>query len=184
LELPCSPLRHTGREQRLAVFAVTVLSLAGCAATGAPGGEPSATSGSAGSAAPGATGTSSPSMTGDVTARVWQLRYLLLGHYPTFAFCDPDLYPVARADEPSAADGWWTSTSHDSAEVQVIIDQYGFHEPLTGQQRLTAYRDHKRLTVITMTAVAGGFEYELSTSASGGQPDQTVPFSDIESGMM
>jgi site-specific DNA-adenine methylase len=30
------------------------------------------------------------------SARVWQLRYLLIGHYPDFAYCDPDYYPVAR----------------------------------------------------------------------------------------
>jgi hypothetical protein len=160
------------------LFAVTVLSLAGCAATGAPGDQPSAISVSTGSLTPAATatatGTPSPSITGDATARVWQLRYLLLGHYPTFAYCDPDQYPVARADEQSAADSWWTSTNHHSPEVQAIIDQHGYHEPLTSEQRLTAYRDHKKLAVITMTTVAGGYEYGLSTSTSGGQPDQTV----------
>jgi hypothetical protein len=164
---------------RVVLFAVTVLSLAGCAATDSPGGQPSATSVSTGLAAPAATatvtGTPSPSTTGDVTPGVWQLRYLLLHHYPAFAYCDPDLYPVARADEPSAADGWWTSTNHHSPEVQAIIDQHGYHEPLTAEQRLSAYRDHKKLTVITMTAVAGGYEYQLSTTTtSGGQPDQTV----------
>ena len=50
----------------------------------------------------------------------------------------------------------------------------GYREPLANDQRLAAYRDHKKLTVIAMTAVPGGYEYELATSASGGEPDQTV----------
>jgi hypothetical protein len=105
---------------------------------------------------------------------MWHLRYLLLNHYPNFAYCDPDSYPVARGDEQSAADAWWASTDHGSPEVQAILAQYRFREPLTAAQRLTAYSDHKKLTVIAMTAVTGGYEYELATSTSGSGPEQTI----------
>jgi hypothetical protein len=60
------------------LLALVVLGIAGSATTGSPGGPPS---------------------TSGAPASVWQLRYVLLGHYPNFAFCDPDYYPVARADE-------------------------------------------------------------------------------------
>jgi hypothetical protein len=113
--------------------------------------------------------------TADSMAKAWQLRYLLLDHYPTFAYCDPDLYPVAREDEQAAADQWWFSSDHASPEASTILQHFGYHEPLTSNQRLTAYRDHKRLTVITMTAVSSGYQYQLSISTtSDGEPDQTV----------
>jgi hypothetical protein len=121
----------------------------------------------------GSTG-SATSGTTTLTASEWGLRYLLLDHYPNFAYCDPDIYPVAREDQQPAADAWWASADHGSAEVQAIIAEHAFREPLTSAQRLTAYGDHKKLTVISMTPVSGGYEYELSTSASGGEPNQTV----------
>jgi hypothetical protein len=105
---------------------------------------------------------------------VWRLRYALLGHYPNFAYCDPDSYPVARGDQQAAADAWWASVNRGSAEVQAILAQHTLREPLTAAQRLTAYSDHKVLTAIAMTQVALGYEYQLSISTSGGQPNQTV----------
>jgi hypothetical protein len=135
--------------------------------------------GAAGSAGPHSTSTTLPATTApstiDAPAGVWRLRFLLLNHYPTFAYCDPDLYPVARADQQSAADSWWANADHGSAEIAAILDHHGYHEPLTSDQRLTAYRDHKMLAVITMTAVNNGYQYQLSISTtSGGLPDQTV----------
>ena len=106
-------------------------------------------------------------------ASVWRLRYTLLSHYPTFAFCDPDLYPVARDDQQAAADAWWASVNRGSPEVQAILAQHTLREPLTAAQRLTAYSDHKRLTAIAMTQVALGFEYQLAIGSSG-EPDQTI----------
>ncbi len=162
------------------LLAAMLLSVAGCGQTASPGSQPSATGASIGSTTPHATTTtttaaSPPPATGSTTARVWQLRYLLLGHYPNFAYCDPDYYPVARNDEQAAADDWWASANHSSPEVSTIIAQHGYREPLTNDQRLTAYRDHKKLSVIAMRAVPGGYEYELSTTTtSGGEPDHTV----------
>jgi hypothetical protein len=104
---------------------------------------------------------------------VWTLRYRLLEHYPNFAYCDPDLYPVARDDEQAAADAWWARVRPDSPEPRAILAEHGFRGSLTKAQRLTAYRDHKRLTAISMSEVASGYAYELSTGA-GGEPDQTV----------
>jgi hypothetical protein len=148
-----------------------VLSVAGCGQPPSPGGPGSSTGPSTGSAT--AQTTTAPT-TGSTTARVWQLRYLLLSRYPNFAFCDPDYYPIARADEQSAADDWWTSADLRSPELQTIIAQHGYREPVAADQRLTAYRDHKKLTVIVMRPVSGGYEYELSTATSGDTPDQTV----------
>lgn len=124
-------------------------------------------------ASPPATG--SPTPAGGTTVQVWQLRYLLLGHYIEFAYCDPDLFPVAHGDELAAADDWWSHANRSSPEIGAILAHRSLREPLTADQQLSAYRDHKRLNVIAMTAVPAGYDYELPTSASGGgEPDQTI----------
>ena len=114
----------------------------------------------------------SPAPTGG-RATEWGLRYLLLDHYPTFAYCDPDLYPIARDDEQTAADQWWTATNRRSSEAVSILNRRRYREPLTPGQRLGAYRDHKKLTVIVMRPVSAGFEFEFSIGP-GGEPNQTV----------
>jgi hypothetical protein len=166
--------------RRLALLAAIALVMTGCGGTGAPNGQPSTVGASTASANPqpttagGPPPASPPSRTDSSAARVWQLRYLLLGHYPHFAYCDPDLYPVARDDEQSRADEWWANADRGSPEALTIMAHHGYREPLSRDQRLTAYRDHKKLNVIAMRTVSGGYEYQLSTSTSGDQPDQTV----------
>src|SRR5439155_14801320 len=118
-----------------------VLAVAGCGQTATPGGRPSPspTQASAGSPPPVAT---------SAAADVWRLRYALLRHYPDFAYCDPDLYPVARGDQQSAADRWWAGVPHSSPEVSAILAQHGYREPLSADQRRTAYGDHERANVV------------------------------------
>jgi Hint domain len=161
--------RGPGGVRRLVLLAVTVLAVGGCAGAAPTGAaSPSATT------PPPSTTVASPSASNATTTQtVWQLRYRLLVHYPDFAYCDPDLYPVARMDEQPAADDWWAGASPASPEVAAILAHHGYHGSLTADQRLTAYRDHKRLTVIAMTAVSGGYQYELSIGP-GGEPDQRV----------
>ncbi|MGE5829856.1 MAG: Hint domain-containing protein [Micromonosporaceae bacterium] len=157
--------------RRLVSLAAIVLSVAGCGVSASPGGQqtpPTATVSPTGATA----GATTPPAVGAATA--WRLRYVLLGQYPDFAYCDPDLYPVARMDEQPAADDWWAGADQKSPEVQEILAHHGYHEPLTPNQRLAAYRDHKKLTVIAMTAVSGGYSYQLAISSSGDEPDQSV----------
>ncbi|HEX6873529.1 MAG TPA: Hint domain-containing protein, partial [Micromonosporaceae bacterium] len=48
-------------------------------------------------------------------------------------------------------------------------------EPLAADQRLTVYRDHKRLNSVMLVQVDGGYQYQLGLSrSSSGEPDQTV----------
>jgi hypothetical protein len=114
-----------------------------------------------------------PPPTTTTQASEWQLRYLLLARYATFAYCDPDLYPVARDDEQAAADAWWSRTDHASPEVAAILGQHGYRQPLAADQRLVAYQDHKKLKVIVMRPMSAGYEFELSVGP-GGEPSQTV----------
>src|SRR6185295_7684542 len=116
--------------RRLVLVAFSVLAVSGCAQAGTPAGQPSTGSAGTGSATPYATSTTTPATTEppstDAVATVWQLRYRLLDHYPTFAYCDPDQYPVARGDEQTAADSWWGSVDHASSETVTILAHHGF----------------------------------------------------------
>ena len=177
---------HSGTSRvHFVAFALIVLLLGACARPETPSGNetPSETastspvaSGGSRTPSPAASRAASPAAS-SVTAlprSVWQLRYRLLDRYHDFAFCDPDLYPVARDDEAAAAEDWWTRTDPSSPERLAILRQHDYHEPLTTSQRLVAYRDHKRLTVIIMTPVASGYRYTLSISTNGDEPNQTV----------
>lgn len=115
---------------------------------------------------------SSPSPGG--TDQEWTLRYLLLDHYANFAYCDPDYYPIARVGgEQQNADDWW-SRNRATPEAIVILAHNHYSEPLGAEQRLTTYRDHKRLTVIQMRRSTGTYEFMLSVSTNKGLPDATV----------
>ncbi|HYR61694.1 MAG TPA: Hint domain-containing protein [Actinomycetota bacterium] len=117
---------------------------------------------------------SSPRPTPTGADPAWALRYLLLDHYPTFAFCDPDYYPVARVGgEQVNADDWW-QRSRTTPEALAILAHHHEAEPLDAAQRLVAYQDHKRLTVIQLTRATGGYDFALSISAAKSQPDTTV----------
>jgi hypothetical protein len=163
--------------RRLVLLGLVALVLSGCGGANAPASQPSTSGAGAGSASPHTSSTASAAVPPPTAAGagVWQLRYRLLGHYPTFAYCDPDLYPVARDDEQVAADQWWARVDRGSAEVSTILTHHGYREPLTGSQRLTAYRDHKKLAVIDLTVAGSGYRYQLSVGPSGAaEPDQTV----------
>src|SRR5262249_18193470 len=106
---------------RLVAFALTALLFGACAHTETPSGTATTSP-----VASGAIGTASPAVSHAPTAAassvtamprsVWQLRYLLLDRYHDFAYCDPDLYPVARDDEAAAAADWWAHTDPSSPD--------------------------------------------------------------------
>jgi hypothetical protein len=117
----------------------------------------------------------SPGATPAATDLDWTLRYKLLDQYPNFSYCDPDSYPVARTgDQQSSADDWW-SRNRTTPEAHAILAYHHWTDPLTPEQRLTAYQEHKKLTVILTTRTTGGYDYTLSISTAGnGAPDVTV----------
>jgi hypothetical protein len=97
--------------RRLALVVTVAFSISGCGPAGPPVGDPPTGTAGSGSATPySSTSTTTPTVTltpaVDDAAITWQLRCTLLDHYPTFAYCDPNLYPVARRDEQEAADAW------------------------------------------------------------------------------
>jgi hypothetical protein len=79
-----------------------------------------------------------------------ELKYRVLEQFPNFFFCDPDYYPVARADELDLARQHFPELQANAEEFNRILA----HHNLTGQttftddQKLLIYRDHKRLSAL------------------------------------
>jgi len=78
----------------------------------------------------------SPSPTPAGADQEWTLRYRLLDHYPNFAYCDPDYYPIARVGgEQAKADDWWPR-NNTTPEARAILAHNHYSEPLDAEQRL------------------------------------------------
>ncbi len=100
-----------------------------------------------------------------------ELKYRLLDQYPDFFFCDPDYYPVARADETELARERFPELQADVEEFQAILE----HNGLSGvtvfddAQKLLIYREHKKLSAIYLDLVAGQYLFQLRTAGGNGQ---------------
>jgi hypothetical protein len=140
----------------------------------------SATSGTA-SAGPGATiepGTTPgpipvPSAIASVASldRV-DLRYRLVDGLGRPLFCDPDFYPVARADEAALAAQHLAAIKSDAPTYAAIVAHLGIDPSTTptADQVLAIYRDWKLLRALLLTKADGrfGFDYVAAAGSSGG----------------
>ena len=100
-----------------------------------------------------------------------ELKYLLLQQYPNLFYCDPDLYPVARADETDLARQIFPQLQAAAAEFQAILK----HTGLPGQssyndgQKLVIYREHKKLAAIHFELSQNQYRFQLQISDNGQQ---------------
>src|SRR5207248_1694592 len=90
-----------------------------------------------------------------------QLKYGLVDRFGRLLFCDPDFYPVARADEQSQADGRFAEIQSDAPTFTAIVAHLGI--PASGTyssaQRLAIYRDWKMLNALRLDPVGQGFHF-------------------------
>ena len=100
-----------------------------------------------------------------------ELKYRLLDQYPDFFFCDPDYYPVARADEAELARERFPGLQADVEEFQAVLEHNGLSglTVFSDEQKLLIYREHKRLSAITLDLVAGQYLFQLRTADANGQ---------------
>ncbi len=84
-------------------------------------------------------------------------------------FCDPDIYPVARADEADLA-------RQRFPELQANIEEFGAilkHNHLSGttnftdEQELLIYREHKKLNAIAFNLLDNGYAFQVQVSDNG-----------------
>ncbi len=97
-----------------------------------------------------------------------ELKYRILEQYPNFFFCDPDYYPLARANELDLARQHFPELQANAEEFNQILA----HHNLTGQttftddQKLLIYRDHKRLAALQFELTPTGYQFLFQIAES------------------
>jgi hypothetical protein len=92
-----------------------------------------------------------------------QLKYRLLDQFPDFFYCDPDTYPVARADETQLAIQHFPEIRANTEEFQAILDHNGLSGlgSFSDAEKLQIYGDYKKLAAIAFSVAPGGYQFEL-----------------------
>jgi hypothetical protein len=98
------------------------------------------------------------------------LKYRLLEQYPDFFYCDPDVYPVARADETQQALQKFAELQANTEEFQSILAHNGMGGATSfrDEQKLQIYREHKKLSAILFEASGDQYQFQLRTA----EPEQ------------
>ena len=91
-----------------------------------------------------------PPPSGGPLTGLTELKYAVLDQFPNFFFCDPDYYPVARANEADLARQRFPELQADPEEFQAILKHTGLGglAAFTDEQKLLIYREHKKLAVL------------------------------------
>jgi len=90
-----------------------------------------------------------------------QLKYRLVDQFGRLLFCDPDYYPVARADEGALAHERLPEIQKDAPTFSAILAHLGIaaSSSYTSDQELAIYRDWKMLNALRLDQVIGGFHF-------------------------
>ena len=101
-----------------------------------------------------------------------QLKYRLVDQFGQPLFCDPDFYPVARADERALAHERLREIQQDAPTFTAILThiRIAAAPSYTSEQELAIYRDWKMLNALRLDQVSGGFHFlAVFGSPSSGQ---------------
>jgi hypothetical protein len=90
-----------------------------------------------------------------------QLKYRLVDQFGRLLFCDPDYYPVARADEQTLAHQRLPDIQKDAPTFSAILAHLGIAPAAsyTNEQELAIYRDWKMLNALRLEQVNSGFHF-------------------------
>jgi hypothetical protein len=100
-----------------------------------------------------------------------ELKYKVLEQFPDFFFCDPDFYPVAHDDEMSLALARFSELQANQEEFQAILNHNGLSgsTTLTDDQKLTIYREHKKLNALLFELIGDKYQFNIQTGSEGGE---------------
>lgn len=99
-----------------------------------------------------------------------ELKYRVLAQFPDFFFCDPDYYPIARADELDLARQRFPEIQANSEEFNAILT----HNHLTGlstfndDQILLIYREYKKLAAIHFELSGADYRFQIQVARTEG----------------
>ncbi|HET7026633.1 MAG TPA: Hint domain-containing protein [Candidatus Limnocylindrales bacterium] len=97
------------------------------------------------------------------------LKAALLLRFGNLAYCDPDVYPVARADEAALASEHLAEMQADPTTWNVIAGRLEFSPSTTpsGEMLVAAYRTWKMLRGIQLTPSPGGQAFDAVFDRGG-----------------
>jgi len=140
---------------RLACLAALLLVAAACgdlaSGVGAPGTP---------TAGPLASATSiTPAASGALTLA--QLKYRVVDRFGRLWYCDPDFYPVARADQDSLAESRFAEIQSDPATLDAILAHLGYpaSNAYTHAQKLAIYADWKMLGAFRLDPAGAAYHF-------------------------
>jgi hypothetical protein len=109
-----------------------------------------------------------PTITGSLSPT--ELKYRLLAQFPGFFFCDPDLYPVAQADELDRARQLFPEIQANTGEFDAILARNNLAGLTTfsDDQKLLIYRQYKKLAAIQMKLVGANYQFQLQLKNADG----------------
>jgi hypothetical protein len=114
---------------------------------------------------------SSPSPTTGPPLTTPELKYRLVDELGPLWFCDPDFYPVARADEMDLARQHFGEVQGDRVAFAAIVAHLGLgaQTTFTDDQKLAIYRAWKQLRAIDLEPTAAGtFQFDYLNMPSPG----------------
>jgi hypothetical protein len=113
--------------------------------------------------------TSIPTLAGGPS--ITELKYKVLDQFPDFFFCDPDLYPIARAEESDLAQQAFPGLQANQEEFDAILSHLGLSGQTTfaDEQKLQIYREKKRLNAIIFQTVSDKYQFKIQTGSEGQQ---------------
>jgi hypothetical protein len=112
--------------------------------------------------------TSIPTIPGGLSPA--ELKYRLLAQFPSFFFCDPDFYPVARADELDRARQLFPEIEANREGFNAILAHNNLAglTTFTDDQKLLIYRQYKKLVAIQLKLTGANYQFQLQVAANKG----------------
>lgn len=112
----------------------------------------------------------SPSPTPGLELSAAQIKYALLDRFGTLSWCDPDFYPIAKADEQVLAQQRLPEIRQDADTYAAILDRLGLsaNGDLAPADVLAVYREWKLLRAVVLTQVEGGYAFDLTFETDPG----------------
>src|SRR5215208_4582022 len=100
-----------------------------------------------------------------------ELKYKILEQSPDFFFCDPDFYPIARAEETDLVIQRFPEIQANQEEFHAILshNELSGSTTFTDEQKLLIYREHKKLNAISFELVGDKYQFQIQTGAEGQQ---------------
>ena len=111
-----------------------------------------------------------------------ELRYRVLQEFPDFFFCDPDYYPVARADEMELARQSFPELQASTEEFTAILAHNNLSAltSFSSDQQLLIYQEHKRLAALFFEPNETGYQFQLQVAGDGGEAELILGEIDME----